>query len=161
MTREEFNRSNFKRVGFFSLYGWYLVLMLTMLGVALLLAGCKTVYVPVKEIHTEYITKHDSVLKSDSVYLHDSVYIHAKNDTVFFEKWHTKYRDRIKEVVRIDSFIKNDSIPIPYPVERKLNLWERTKMDFGGIAIVIALISFIFVGFRTLRWLQRKRLQKV
>ena len=31
--------------------------------------------------------------------------------------------------------VKSDSIPVPYPVERELTKWERTKMDFGGTAI--------------------------
>ena len=33
--------------------------------------------------------------------------------------------------------VKSDSIPVPYPVERRLNAWEQTKQDYGGYAIVI------------------------
>lgn len=42
---------------------------------------------------------------------------------------------------RLES-VKADSIPVPYPVEKKLTKWEKTKMDLGGIAfgIVIAVV---------------------
>ncbi|MBD5367246.1 MAG: hypothetical protein HDR82_09680 [Bacteroides sp.] len=33
------------------------------------------------------------------------------------------------------SSVKNDSIRLPYPVERELSQWERSKMDLGGIAM--------------------------
>lgn len=36
--------------------------------------------------------------------------------------------------LRLES-VKTDSVPVPYPVERKISRWERAKMDFGGFAI--------------------------
>lgn len=33
--------------------------------------------------------------------------------------------------------VKADSIPVPYPVERKLSWWEQTKMDLGGFALAV------------------------
>ena len=60
------------------------------------LVGCKTVapYVP------ETITR-DSVrveYKLDSVYLYerDSIFVHEKRDTVFVERWKTRYKDVLK-----------------------------------------------------------------
>lgn len=45
-------------------------------------------------------------------------------------------QDSIIDVLRLQlSSVKSDSIPVPYPVERQLSKWERTKMDFGGMAI--------------------------
>lgn len=48
--------------------------------------------------------------------------------------------------------VKSDSIPVPYPVERKLTKWEQSKQDVGGIAIgaIIAAICIAVV------WLIRK-----
>lgn len=48
--------------------------------------------------------------------------------------------------------VKSDSIPVPYPVERKLTKWEQTKMDFGGFAIgaIIAVVCIAVV------WLIKK-----
>lgn len=37
----------------------------------------------------------------DSIYLHDSVFVRIRADTVYLEKWHTRWRDR--ETVRTDT----------------------------------------------------------
>lgn len=48
--------------------------------------------------------------------------------------------------------VKADSIPVPYPVERKLTKWEQTKLDDGGYAIV-ALAAIVCVA---VVWLIKK-----
>ena len=58
--------------------------------------GCKTVAPCIQETITR-----DSVrveYKLDSVYLYerDSVFIHAKKDTVWVERWKTRYKDVMK-----------------------------------------------------------------
>ena len=122
----------------------------------ILFDSCKSVqYVPVPEYHTVTVTKTDTFIQKDSVFCHDSVYIHQKGDTVWFEKWHTKYIDKVRDVVRTDSFIKRDSIPVPYPVERKLTKWEQTKIDWGGEAIIAVIVVFFIII-----WLIIKRLQR-
>ena len=51
---------------------------------------------------------------------------------------------------------KMDSIAVPYPVERKLSRWEKTKQDIGGIAIgaFIAVVSAVVI------WLNIKKMRK-
>ena len=110
--------------------------------IVFLLTGCKTIeYVPVVEHHTEYVAKTDTFIQKDSVFCHDSVYIHSKGDTVWYERWKVEYRDRWKERIVTDTIIRSDSIPVPYPVEKKLNLWGRTKQNFGGYAILILVVA--------------------
>lgn len=47
-------------------------------------------------------------------------------------------RDSLINALRLQlSSVKSDSIPVPYPVEKKLTRWEQTKMDLGGVAIVV------------------------
>lgn len=36
-------------------------------------------------------------LMRDSVYLHDSIYVTARSDTIYIERWHTRWRDRTVE----------------------------------------------------------------
>lgn len=43
--------------------------------------------------------------------------------------------DSIHELRQRLESVKSDSIPVPYPVERKLTWWEQAKMDFGGFAL--------------------------
>ena len=64
--------------------------------IALALSACKSVspFIP------ETITR-DSVrveYKLDSVYLYerDSIFVHEKRDTVFVERWKTRYKDVLK-----------------------------------------------------------------
>ena len=62
----------------------------------LALVGCKTVSPCVPETITR-----DSVrveYKLDSVYLYerDSIFVHEKRDTVFVERWKTRYKDVLK-----------------------------------------------------------------
>ncbi len=129
---------------------------LLLLWAVFMLCSCRTVYVPVREVHTEVEHKTDSFMQRDSIYLHDSVFIHSRHDTVFFEKWHTRYRDKIVEVVRVDSFVRCDSIPVPYPVERQLTRWQRLKQDWGGGAILLTLIVFTLVVVKLVKRFRRR-----
>lgn len=108
------------------------------------LCGCKTKYVSVPEYHEIVKVKHDSIFSRDSVYLHDSVFTERKGDTVFVSKWRTKYVDRFRDVVRVDSFIKTDSIPVPMPVERKLTKWESFCIDYGKVTLGATILFVCF-----------------
>lgn len=45
-------------------------------------------------------------------------------------------RDSVIDVLRLQlASVKSDSVPVPYPVEKKLTQWQQTKMDFGGFAL--------------------------
>ena len=117
---------------------------------SLLFSGCKSIqYVPVERVVTEYKTNtvHDSVYLE--VLKHDSVIVEKLGDTVVISKWHTLYKDKLKEVIRIDTLIKIDSVQVPYPVERKLTKWEQTKMNVGGVSIgiCIAFVAIMIIVF--------------
>ena len=139
--------------------GGYKACLICFLGIMFLLfvaavfSGCKSVqYIPVETVKKEYITKTDTIFQKDSVMLRDSVYIHSKGDTVWYEKWHTQYKDRIVYKVKVDSFIKTDSIQVPYPVEKQLTKWQQFKQDIASWLIAIG-IALIIAGF----WLKFKR----
>lgn len=130
---------------FFSLAGIIIIVV-----ILLLFSSCKSIqYVPVEKVVTEYKTNtvHDSVYLE--VLKHDSVVIEKQGDTVFVNKWHTIYKDRWREIAQTDTFIKVDSVQVPYPVEKKLTKWQQVKMDAGGTAIGICfiVIIIILVGF--------------
>lgn len=126
---------------FYSLIG-----MIVILIILVLLTGCKSIqYVPVPEYHHDsiYFTK----VQFDSIYQHDSIYVkeYTKGDTVFFEhiKWYTKYKE--KEVHDTVYISKTDSISVPYPVEKQLTKWEKIKMNAGGAALLVCLISVVTI----------------
>ena len=114
----------------------------------ILLNSCspKVIYVP--EYHTEVVTRTDSVVKIDSIHVKDSVIIKQAGDTIEIDRWHTEYKDRWRERVVVDSFIKVDSVSVPYPVEKKLSKWQQAKVDWGGWAMLsVVVIVFLFLFF--------------
>lgn len=104
--------------------------------------SCRTVkYVPVEtvKVDTTYINK----LQRDSIYMLDSVYVKDKGDTVLIEKYKYLYRDKL---VRDTMYIsKVDSIQVPYPVEKELTRWQKIRMNVGGWAIGIVIITVLIV----------------
>lgn len=128
--------------------GWVLIAVL-----AVMCIGCKSVqYVPVETVRTDtcYVNK----IRTDSVYVRDSVVVERGGDTIKVTAW--RWRERY--VVQRDTIYqsKTDSVAVPYPVERKLSRWEKTKQDIGGIAIgaFIAVVSAVVI------WLAVKKMRK-
>ena len=106
-----------------------------------LLTGCKTVYVPVETVRTDtLIVAH---IVTDSVwvdrYMHDSVYIHENGDTVWFEKWHTRYVDRWRDRVTHDTIYrsKTDSVTMTREVEKPLTKSQRARLHLANVVLVL------------------------
>lgn len=108
----------------------------------------RTVYEPVETVRTEYRDREVERLVADTV--HDTRLVWVKGDTVvdIREKEHIR-RVEIHDTCYIE---RNDTIRVPYPVERQLSKWERTKMDFGGMALVV-MIAIVCVA---VIWLIKK-----
>ena len=55
-------------------------------------------------------------IQRDSIYLHDSIFVRIRADTVYLEKWHTRWRDR--ETVKTDTITltetKTETVEKPY-----------------------------------------------
>lgn len=111
-----------------------------------LLAGCKSVqYVPMETVRTDsiYVDRY----QRDSIYQRDSVFVNrwTAGDTVYQDKvvWKYVYRDKVKyDTVAI---LRSDTINVPYPVECKLSKWEQLKLNVGGWAISIIIITLILL----------------
>ena len=125
------------------------------------LAGCKSIeYVPVVEHKTDttYITKNHR----DSIYVHDSTYIHERGDTVWIERWHTRWRD----IYQIDTIYEavHDTVPAlpalpsgtgtwqtpatyqsPGSPGSELTWWQQTRIYMGNIAIFATIILLIIL----------------
>lgn len=122
----------------------YVLVILMMLGGGF--SSCRTQYIPVETIKTEYRVR-DSI-RHDSVYQQDSVYVTVKGDTVYEYKY--KYLYKYQYINRTDTLMKTDSIQIPYPIEKQLSKWQRFKLDFGGTAMLI-MIMIIIVKLKNLK----------
>ncbi len=107
-----------------------------LLTLATCFVSCRTQYVPVETVRTEYKTR-DSI-RFDSIYQRDSIYMLVKGDTVYQYKY--KYLYRYITVNKVDTVIKMDSIQVPYPVERKISCWQSIKIELGGLMIRLTLL---------------------
>ena len=110
-----------------------------------LLTSCRTQikYVPVETIRTDSVFFNS--VRIDSVLIHDSISIIQRGDTV--AEYRYRYIYRYKD--RVDTLYINrtDSIQVPYPVEieKKLTLWQQTKIKFGGWAIAVIIVTIMIV----------------
>lgn len=112
-----------------------------------LASGCsRKVYVPVESVVSRTDTIYSAKVRIDSVIMRDSVAVFQKGDTVTITKYRDRYRVKELTDTVYQSAIDSVKVSVPYPVERELSRWERTKMDFGGMAIgalVIALCAAV------------------
>ncbi len=107
-----------------------------------LIEGCKSHerVVVVETVRADTLRLSHNI--RDSVWLHDSIYIRDKGDTMWIERWHTRWRDR---TVHDTTYVsKTDSVHVPYPVEvkvpRELSRWQRLRMHAGGVALSLIAI---------------------
>jgi hypothetical protein len=135
------------RVGCWGAAG-YVIGIIVAMALCFLFNSCTTTqYVPVVEHHTDTLTR--TVHHRDSIHITDSTVIREKGDTVFVDRWHTRWHDRTLHDTIYQA--THDSIPVPYPVtkyvERKLTFTQKSLMMAGALAIM-ALILFIAVRLK-------------
>lgn len=116
-------------------------------------ASCRshTQLIEVERVRTDttYIVHN----QFDSIYLHDSIHVLEKNDTVFIEKWHTKYKEKF--LTDTLYFVKIDSVPIPYRVEveklveKPLSTWQKIRIILGNMVLltIASIIVFFIIKF--------------
>lgn len=123
-----------------------LVYIIILLMLAICFVSCRTQYIPVESVRTEYKTR-DSI-RFDSIYQRDSIYTLVKGDTVY--QYRYKYLYRYLTTNRTDTILKNDSIRVPYPVEKKLNRWQSIKMELGGWVIIVIFVYMLMYALQVI-----------
>ena len=128
-------------------------LFIAIILLASAICSCRSVeYVPVETVRSD--TLYVNRLQRDSVYVADSVFVREKGDTVQIVR--TRYIDRFRGRTDTLRMVSNDTIRVPYPVEKELTRWQRVKLDVGGIAIgVVAAVLLAIVVWLVLRFRRR------
>lgn len=141
----------------FDIRFWKWAIVVLVVGFFLLaFAGCKSKeYVKVPEYHTEYICKTDTFARVDSVLLHDSVFVYRNGDTMLVNK--VTFRDRYHNIYKVttDTIYKNDSVSVPYPIERELTKNEKRLISLGKMFVAF-LFSVSVVLIISLFWYRNK-----
>lgn len=130
--------------------GWATVVILAAIVALIVLVGCspKTIHVPVESVRTEY--RDREVLRQSVDTVSNTRVIFVKGDTVV----DIRREERLRRVEIHDTcFIeRNDTIRIPYPVERALSRWEQIKVDFGGCALAVCIVAIVGIAI----WIARR-----
>ncbi len=153
----------------------YMLLSMMLIGFALTLIGCKGKEIVTETVRTEYIDRyvHDTIHIENLSQIIDSVrqsVIESRRDCIVIVKdtagnvintaqWH--FKDTNKELSHstekvdstayfrsvIDSLrrVKQDSVYVKKEVEKELSLWNKTKIQFGGVAFVIVAATIIYL----------------
>ena len=153
----------------------YILLSMMLVGFALTLMGCKGKEIVTETVRTEYVDRyvHDTIHVENLSQIIDSVrqsVIESRHDCIVIVKdtagnvintaqWH--FRDTNKELSHskekvdstayfrsvIDSLrrVKQDSVYVKKEVEKELSLWNKAKIQFGGVAFVIVAATIIYL----------------
>ena len=88
--------------------------------------------------------------KIDTTIIRDSIYITEKQqgDTIYVNK--VEYRDRYRYINRTDTLVKVDTIGVPYPVEKIVEVEKKSfiKDLFARVGIMGLLVQIIFLAIK-------------
>lgn len=107
----------------------------------LLICSCRSVeYLPVETVRMD--TVYMNKVQRDSIHVRDSIYVRTSGDTVWRDRYHIEFRDRLlRDTIYINS---TDTIRLPYPVEARLTRWQSFRMKVGGVALFV--LAVIIIG---------------
>ena len=127
---------------------WLFVGVLTGMIVALLSRCTTEKILTVEKVRTDTTTV--TKWQRDSVWMHDSIYVKVKKDSVWVEKWHTKYIEKVTHDTLYQA--THDTIPQPYPVEKevpaKLTWWQSLRIWMGNIFLLLLAACACYLGWR-------------
>ena len=121
--------------------------ILALVVLAVVLCGCKTKYITETEYKEVPVVMHDTVAKNiwriDTTIVKDSVYFAVKGDTVFKERYNTKWRikvahDTISKVVTIPVEVVRTRTKTKTVVKEvnRIYLWQKVLMLIGGASLI-------------------------
>lgn len=116
----------------------------------LILASCASVReVPATRTHIEYVSRTDTVKQYDSVYVHDSVMQYVRGDTVYRNSCKTDYRYKLKYRDRIRDSVRVDTIYIIHKVKSDLSKSQKFYIKVGKyttrILSIIIIIAILYI----------------
>ena len=131
--------------------------ILALVVLAVVLCGCKTKYITETEYKEVPVVMHDTVAKNiwriDTTIVKDSVYFAVKGDTVFKERYNTKWRikvahDTINKVVEKPVEVIHNSVKTETKEVNRLYWWQKVLMLIGGASLIYLIVQIYKFGKR-------------
>lgn len=148
---------------------WYMFIgIIVALFICALFSGCdSTQYIPIETVRTEYSHKTDTVKQTDSVF-HEKETIIREADSAMIAKLGLQLKANERAILvlqkelekqvnsksesKTDTVFRNDSVQVPYPVERQLSHWEQFCIDYGKVMTGATVVLLVFI----IVWLARR-----
>ena len=124
--------------------------IIALVVLALVCCSCKTKYITQTEYKEVPVVMHDTIAKNiwriDTTIVKDSVYFAFKGDTIFKERYNTKWRikmahDTINKVVEKPVEVLRTSIKTETKEVNRLYLWQKVLMLIGGASLVYLVVQ--------------------
>ena len=131
--------------------------IIALVVLAVVLCGCKTKYITETEYKEVPVVMHDTVAKNiwriDTTIVKDSVYFAVKGDTVFKERYNTKWRikvahDTINKVVEKPVEVIHNSVKTETKEVNRLYWWQKVLMLIGGASLIYLIVQIYKFGKR-------------
>ena len=124
--------------------------IIALVVLALVCFSCKTKYITQTEYKEVPVVLHDTIAKNiwriDTTIVKDSVYFAIKGDTIFKERYNTKWRikvanDTINKVVEKPVEVLRTSIKTETKEVNRLYWWQKVLMIIGGASLIYFVVQ--------------------
>lgn len=131
--------------------------IIALVVLALVCCSCRTKYITETEYKEVPVMLHDTVAQNiwriDTTIVKDSVYFAVKGDTVFKERYNTKWRikvahDTINKVVEKPVEVIRNSVKTETKEVNRLYWWQKVLMLIGGASLIYLCALLYKIGKR-------------
>ena len=131
--------------------------IIALVMLAVVLCSCKTKYITNTEYKEVPVVMHDTIAQNiwriDTTIVKDSVYFAVKGDTIFKERYNTKWRikvahDTINKVVEKPVEVLRTSIKTETKEVNRIYWWQKVLMLIGGVSLIYLFVQIYKFGKR-------------
>ena len=124
--------------------------IIALVVLALVCCSCKTKYITETEYKEVPVVMHDTIAQNiwriDTTFVKDSVYFAIKGDTIYKERYNTKWRikfahDTINKVVEKPVEVLRTSIKTETKEVNRLHWWQKVLMIIGGASLIYLVVQ--------------------
>ena len=124
--------------------------IIALVVLALVCCSCKTKYINQTEYKEVPVVMHDTIAKNiwriDTTFVKDSVYFAVKGDTIYKERYNTKWRikmahDTINKVVVKPVEVLRTSIKTETKEVNHIYWWQKVLMIIGGASLIYLVVQ--------------------
>ena len=126
--------------------------IIALVVLALVCFSCRTKYITETEYKEVPVVMHDTVAKNiwriDTTIVKDSVYFAIKGDTIYKERYNTKWRikvanDTINKVVEKPVEVIHNSVKTETKEVNRIYWWQNVLMLIGGLSLIYLVVQLV------------------